>query len=145
MVRSTPFAPALSIMALLAAPAAAETGHPVKISSGEATALLTGPNAVPGGKNGVQTKWVEMLASKDKKLSAGIYSSTATRSEIEAYGEDEFMYFIAGGVTLTSADGTVTEIKAGDGVTIPKGWKGVWDTQGYTKYYVTYEPEGTAK
>lgn len=129
----------------LATPAMGETTHPVKISTEEAGPMLAGPKAVPGGKNGVQTKWVEMLASKDKKLSAGIYSSTATRSEIASYGEDEFMYFIAGGVTLTSADGTVTEIKAGDGVTIQKGWKGVWDTQGYTKYYVTYEPEGPAK
>jgi len=69
----------------------------------------------------------------------GIYEATASREEIESYGEDEFMYFIKGGVTLTSADGTVTEVKPGDGVTIPKGWKGVWDTKGYTKYYVTYE------
>lgn len=145
MILSVPLTPARSIMTLLAAPAEAETDHPVKISSSEATALLTGPAAVSGGKNGSQTIWGEMLASTDRKLSAGIYSSTAIHSEIDAYGEDEFMYFIAGGVTLTSADGTVTEIKAGDGVTIPKGWKGVWDTQGYTKYYVTYEPEGAAK
>jgi uncharacterized cupin superfamily protein len=48
------------------------------------------------------------------------------------------MYFIEGGVKLTSADGTVLEVKAGEGAAIPKGWKGHWSTQGYKKYYVTY-------
>jgi uncharacterized cupin superfamily protein len=131
--------PLLFCLLILAAPAAAQTLHPVKLSSSEAEATLAGPRGVAGGTNGVQTKWFEMMASKDKKLSAGIYSATAARREIAAYREDEFMYFIKGGVTLTSADGTVTEVKAGDGLTIPKGWKGIWDTKGYTKYYVTYE------
>jgi len=130
---------------LVVTPAMAETAHPVKIPSSEADATLAGPTAVPGGRNGVQTKWVEMLESKDKKVSAGIFTATASRNEIASYRVDEFMYFISGGVTLTSADGTVTEIKAGDGVTIPKGWKGVWDTKGYTKYYVTYDSEAAAK
>jgi uncharacterized cupin superfamily protein len=48
------------------------------------------------------------------------------------------MYFLEGGVTLTSADGTVITVKAGDGVTIPKGWKGNWTTAGYRKFYVTF-------
>jgi len=39
-----------------------------------------------------------------------MYKSGKTRSEIdEPYGVDEFMYFLEGGVTLTSSDGTVTE------------------------------------
>jgi ethanolamine utilization protein EutQ len=130
---------------LLAAPATAEVLHPAKIPTTAVEATLDGPTAVAGGKNGTKTKWVEMLHSADKKLSAGIYSATASRNEIASYHVDEFMYFIKGGVTLTSADGTVTEIVAGDGVTIPKGWKGVWDTKGYTKYYVTYETADAAK
>ena len=43
-----------------------------------------------------------------------------------------------GDITLTSVDGTVLVAKAGEGVAIPKGWKGHWSTQGYKKYYVTY-------
>jgi len=42
---------------------------------------------------------------------------------------------------LTSSDGTVLEVRAGEGAAIPKGWKGHWSTQGYKKYYVTYESE----
>jgi uncharacterized cupin superfamily protein len=129
----------LPLALALAGPAIAEVTHPEKISSTAMDAAFAGPKAVLEDHKGTKTKWVEMLASKDKKLSAGIYEATASREEIESYGEDEFMYFIKGGVTLTSADGTVTEVKPGDGVTIPKGWKGVWDTKGYTKYYVTYE------
>ena len=44
-------------------------------------------------------------------------------------------------VTLTSEDGTVLEINAGDAVIIPKEWQGVWDTDGYTKIYVIYSPD----
>jgi uncharacterized cupin superfamily protein len=32
------------------------------------------------------------------------------------------------------------ELKAGDAVVIPKGWKGRWTTPGYSKYYTVYDP-----
>jgi uncharacterized cupin superfamily protein len=56
----------------------------------------------------------------------------------EPYGHDEFMYLLEGGVTLVSTDGTVTEIEAGEAVTIPKEWTGTWTTQGYRKIWVFY-------
>jgi hypothetical protein len=31
---------------------------------------------------------------------------------------------------------------AGDSVVIPEDWTGVWDTEGYTKIYVIYSPDG---
>jgi uncharacterized cupin superfamily protein len=60
----------------------------------------------------------------------------------EPYGVDEFMYFLDGGVTLTSADGTVQRIAAGEAVTIPKEWTGIWETDGYTKIWVIYSADG---
>jgi uncharacterized cupin superfamily protein len=132
-------------IALVAAPAYAEPpAHPVKLSSAEAEsgAIFAAPGAVTHvGKAGNTTHWYEMMASPDSRMSVGTYSSTAVRSAIAAYAETEFMLFLKGGVTLTSADGTVLEVKAGDAVVIPKGWKGVWDTRGYTKFYVTYDPD----
>ncbi len=132
-------------LALIAAPAWAETPtHPMKVSSAQAEdgTIFATPKAVTHlGKAGNTTHWYEMMASTDKKMSAGTYSSTAVRSEITSYPDNEFMYFLKGGVTLTSADGTVLEVVAGDGVVMPKGWKGVWDTKGYTKFYVTYDPD----
>jgi uncharacterized cupin superfamily protein len=87
---------------------------------------------------------VTSLLSSDKKFASGMYKSGKTRSEIdEPYGVDEFMYFLEGRVTLTSSDGTVTEISAGDAVTIPKEWTGIWETDGYTKFWVIYSEDGS--
>lgn len=62
-------------------------------------------------------------------------------TESEPYGYDAFMYFIEGGVTLTSSEGTVTEIEAGDAVTIPKEWIRSWETQGYRRICVYYSDD----
>jgi uncharacterized cupin superfamily protein len=95
-------------------------------------------------KDGNTTLDVTTFLSSDKKFGSGVYKSGAVRFEIDdPYGVDEFMYFIEGGVTLTSADGTVHVISAGDGVTIPKEWTGVWETDGYTKIWVIYSEDGS--
>jgi uncharacterized cupin superfamily protein len=87
---------------------------------------------------------VTTLLSSDKKFASGMYQSGKTRSEItEPYGVDEFMYFISGSVTLTSSDGSVQTIEAGEAVTIPKEWTGIWDTDGYTKFWVIYSADGS--
>jgi uncharacterized cupin superfamily protein len=87
---------------------------------------------------------VTSLKSSDGRFASGMYRSGKVRAEIdEPYGVDEFMYFIDGGVTLTSADGEVMRIDAGEAVTIPKEWTGVWDTDGYTKIWVIYSADGS--
>lgn len=84
------------------------------------------------------------LMSSDKKFASGLYVAGPSRIEItEPYGVDEFMYFLEGGVTLTSSDGTVTEIRAGDALTVPKEWTGVWETEGYRKIWVIYSADGS--
>ena len=94
--------------------------------------------------NGHVTLDVTSLLSSDKKFASGMYRSGKTRFEIsEPYGVDEFMYFLEGSVTLTSSDGTVQIIEAGEGVTVPKEWTGVWDTDGYTKIWVIYSSDGS--
>ncbi len=87
---------------------------------------------------------VTTLLSSDKKFASGMYRSGRSYAEInEPYGVDEFMYFLEGGVKLTSSDGTVQTINAGEAVTIPKEWTGIWDTQGYTKIWVIYSADGS--
>jgi uncharacterized cupin superfamily protein len=89
-----------------------------------------------------KTEDVEAFVSSDRKFDAGMYRSGAVHAEIDApYGVDEFMYFIEGGVTLTSVDGSQLEVRAGDAVMIPKEWQGLWDTQGYLKIYVIHYPQ----
>ena len=89
--------------------------------------------------DGHVTQSVTSLVSSDQKFSSGMYKSGKTRLEIsEPYGVDEFMYFLEGSVTLTSSDGTVQTIEAGEGITVPKEWTGTWETDGYTKIWVIY-------
>jgi len=95
-------------------------------------------------KDGHKTLDVTSMLSSDKKFGSGMYRSGKVRFEItEPYGVDEFMYFLEGSVTLTSSDGSVQVIEAGEGVTIPKEWTGVWDTEGYTKIWVIYSEDGS--
>ena len=78
--------------------------------------------------------------SADGCLQTGVYQTGRNRfASSDPYPHDEFMYFLDGGVTLSSTDGTVTQVAAGDGVMVPKGWTGVWDSPGYRKIYVIYD------
>ena len=87
---------------------------------------------------------VTSLISSDKKFASGMYRSGKTQHNItEGYGVDEFMYFVEGSVTLTSEDGTKQVVSAGEAVTIPKEWKGVFETDGYSKFWVIYSSDGS--
>lgn len=96
-------------------------------------------------ENGNVTLDVTTLLSSDKKFASGMYQAGKSYWEAkDAYGVDEFMYFLEGGVKLTSSDGTVQMINAGEAVTIPKEWTGIWETDGYTKIWVIYSDDGSA-
>jgi len=118
---------------------------PAKISAADMTGDIFGrTNMIRTTEDNNTTLDVTTLLSSDKKFASGMYQSQKVRYEItEPYGVDEFMYFIKGGVTLTSADGSVQEINAGEAVTIPKEWTGTWDTEGYTKIWVIYSEDGS--
>lgn len=95
-------------------------------------------------EDGNTTLDVTTLLSSDGKFASGLYRSGKTTIEIaEPYGVDEFMYFLEGGVKLTSADGTVQTIDAGEAVTVPKEWTGIFATEGYTKIWVIYSADGS--
>lgn len=95
-------------------------------------------------ENGNTTLDVTTLLSSDKKFASGMYKSGKTYFEAtDPYGVDEFMYFLEGSVKLTSSDGSVQTINAGEAVTIPKEWTGIWDTDGYTKIWVIYSEDGS--
>jgi uncharacterized cupin superfamily protein len=119
--------------------AALVTSKPVKVSSADAAGpVFSTKTAVKeSGPDGPTTD-VLLLRSKDRKVEMGLYEAGPSEQDVDSYEDDEFMFFLAGAVTLTSADGTVLEVRAGEGVALPKGWKGHWSTKGYKKYYVTY-------
>lgn len=135
---------AVAVVAMSAAgpTQAAEVLHPQKITKAEVGgAIFNRPQAVTRSRNGRSSTDVVVFTSPDGKYQSGMYKAGPSRSEFKSYGDDEYMYFVEGGVTLTSADGQVTEVGAGEAVTLPKGWAGVWETKGYTKFYVTYDPD----
>jgi len=120
--------------------------HPAKISKTDAAGQIFDREDMleTTHDDGHITLDVTTLLASDGKFASGMYRSGKTRSEInDPYGVDEFMFFLEGGVTLTSSDGTVTRINAGEGVTIPKEWTGIWDTDGYTKIWVIYSEDGS--
>ncbi|GAB5415845.1 MAG: hypothetical protein Cons2KO_34480 [Congregibacter sp.] len=120
--------------------------HPAEMSKADiAGAIFERPDTLVTGKGENQIQDITSLLSSDGKFASGMYTAGPSRSVIdEPYGVDEFMYFLEGGVTLTSSDGTVTEIEAGEAVTIAKEWTGIWETKGYKKIWVIYSDDGSA-
>jgi uncharacterized cupin superfamily protein len=130
--------------ALLAGPAQA-ADHPAKIAaSAMPLAIFSSKQAVKVEKDGSVLD-VPLRKSADGKFMSGVYSVKKKHVEDyrkDGYPDDEFMLFVKGGITLISSDGHVTQVRAGDAVALNKGWKGLWKSNGYTKYYVIYSQEG---
>jgi NAD(P)-dependent dehydrogenase (short-subunit alcohol dehydrogenase family)/uncharacterized cupin superfamily protein len=118
---------------------------PAKMSKSDiAGGMFSRPETLTTTEDGRTTLDVTSLLSSDERFASGMYKAEKSRWVIdEPYGVDEFMYFLKGGVTLTSSDGSVTVIKAGEAVTIPKEWTGIWDTDGYEKIWVIYSADGS--
>ncbi len=141
----------VSIIILAAAAVAISAQHenavvPAKISKDEvAGKIFERENMIETKRDsGNVTLDVTTLLSSDKKFASGMYRSGKSYFEAtDPYGVDEFMYFLEGSVKLTSSDGTVQTINAGEAVTIPKEWTGIWDTEGYTKIWVIYSEDGS--
>ena len=119
---------------------------PAKITKNDiAGNIYNHPDMVKSTNNGNTTLDVTTLLSSDGKFGTGMYRSGKVRFEItEPYGVDEFFYVLEGSITLISADGTVTKTNAGEAVSIPKEWTGIWDTDGYSKIWVIYSEDGSA-
>ena len=84
------------------------TSKPVKITAAEAAGPIFSSKAAvkENGEDGPSTN-VLLHRSKDSKVEMGLFAAGPSEYDIKSYEEDEFMFFLEGGVTLTSADGTV--------------------------------------
>lgn len=60
---------------------------------------------------------------------SGIWECTPGRFDSAREHDTELMHFISGKGTITTADGTVHEIKPGAVLIAPVGWRGTWDIQ----------------
>ena len=117
---------------------------PAKINMADAAGMIFERDDMSAitHEDGHQTENVTTMMSSDGKFRSGMYRSGKTRFEIdEPYGVNEFMFFLKGSITLTSSDGSVMTVHAGEAVTMPKEWTGIWDTEGYEKIWVIYSPD----
>ena len=123
----------------------ADTVHPAKLSVADLEGgAFAYPTTVVTGEGDTEILDFTSLKSSDGKFASGMYKAGPQTFDItEPYGVDEFMFFLEGSVTLTSADGAVTTINAGEAVTIPKEWMGRWETTGYRKIWVIYSEDGS--
>ena len=124
--------------------AAAETINPAKLSTADLMGrAFDNPNTIITETPTGNILDITSLKSSDGKFASGMYKAGKSRFEItEPYGVDEFMFFLEGSVTLTSDDGGQMTINAGEAVTIPKEWTGIWETEGYRKIWVIYSESG---
>jgi uncharacterized cupin superfamily protein len=134
----------LSVLLLLGRAVSAESIYPAKLSVADlAGAAFDWPETVVTQQGDAQILDLTSLKSSDGKFASGMYKAGPQIFDItEPYGVDEFMFFLEGSVTLTSADGSVTTVNAGEAVTIPKEWTGRWETEGYRKIWVIYSVDG---
>jgi uncharacterized cupin superfamily protein len=58
---------------------------------------------------------------------SGVWECTPGSFDSVRIGDTELMYFLAGAGTITTADGTVHEIRPGVVLVAPNGWRGTWD------------------
>lgn len=137
---------AIAVSALISAAVIAEaTRKPAALRESDiAGEIFARPDVARVTDKGNTTLDVTSFRSSDGRFGSGMYTSGPVRYDItEPYGVDEFMYFLDGGVTLTSPDGSVQTIEAGEAVTIPKEWTGIWQTDGYTKIWAIYSDDGS--
>lgn len=132
----------LGLAILCTAGASKATDKPPEVvpSARVAEILARSPAVVRRDIQGEPSADLEMMLSSDRRFQSGVFQAGASRFEFvdKSYGVDEFMLILSGQATLTNADGSVIELTAGDAVTIPAEWRGVWQTTGLTKYYVIY-------
>ena len=130
---------------LLSATVIAQVSHPAKLSQQALEgAAFDDPSTMITEVEGEKILDFTSLKSSDGKFASGMYKAGPQTFDItEPYGVDEFMFFLEGSVTLTSADGSVTTVNAGEAVTIPKEWTGRWETAGYRKIWVIYSDDGS--
>ena len=74
-----------------------------------------------------------------QKFSVGVWECEPGAWRVR-YTEEEYCRIVTGRSLLTSADGVVREVVAGDEFVIPRGFEGVWEVVERTrKIYVIYE------
>ncbi len=82
---------------------------------------------------------LEHYTDPTRKFFCGIWHSEPGKWNIH-YTEEEYCQILEGTSVLTSEDGVVMTVSAGDSFVIPRGFLGTWEVvQATRKIYVIYE------
>ena len=84
---------------------------------------------------------VSMWDSADGKIITGLWECDAGRFRAN-FPDDggETVHIVSGSMTCTADDGSVLELKPGDVMTFPPGWRGVWNChQPLRKFYTVFK------
>ena len=73
----------------------------------------------------LQRAW-ELYASADGRFSSGIWECAPGKWRV-VFDEQEFCHLLAGEIVITSDEGVVQHVKAGDAFVTPAGFTGTWD------------------
>jgi uncharacterized protein len=89
--------------------------------------------------------YVNDFVGDDPGLFAGVWSAQAQETVIESYPVDEVCVVLAGTITLTAADGTVSQYQAGDAFAIRRGTALTWaNSPDVRKIYVILDHSASA-
>ena len=133
------------LVAVTASTVAEQSAALAKLSASDlAGAIFDRPETIISEGQGGPILDFTSLKASDGKFASGMYKAGPQVFDIsEPYGVDEFMFFLEGSVTLTPLGGDAVTINAGEAVTIPKEWRGKWETEGYRKIWVIYSADGS--
>lgn len=85
-----------------------------------------------------QAAW-NLYTSADGRFNSGIWECAPGKWRVVC-PEQEFCQLLAGVIVITSDDGFVRTVRAGDAFVSPAGFTGTWDVQEPAKkYYAIYE------
>jgi uncharacterized cupin superfamily protein len=89
------------------------------------TMALTVRGPHKGAVAGAPVESVHVLFS-DGGGRSGVWECTPGSFDSARNGDTELMHFLSGAGTITTADGTVHEIRPGAVLVAPDGWRGTW-------------------
>jgi len=123
---------------LMTSPAIGQVMHPTKIAGNDPSAFTT-----PDIHTEATYKFRIMGRSADQNFRAGLsWTAKGVTDVDEPNTVDEFLFILKGREKYTSLDGTVVDVGAGEGIFVPKGWRGKWESDGPVEFFfAVYDPD----
>ena len=105
------------------------------------------PEPKPTSVEGNQREAAKALwTSPDGTVEVGVWECTPGRFTADRSNTSELCHIISGHVEMRTQDGAVKELRAGDLLTLPQGWRGEWVLKKTTrKLYVMHRGSASAR